>query len=83
MSTVKHQEEQNTAEAICASCGKPQADHCKNPLSLAQAMTRVTELAHLGYTESIVVDDLRIRIEKLESEIWELRTERAKLRVQP
>jgi hypothetical protein len=79
---MKHPEEKNPAEAICASCGKPQKDHC-TPQTLGQATARVAEMAHLGYTESIVVDDLRIRLEKLESKIRELETTNARLRVQP
>ncbi len=68
---------------VLPCCGRPASDHCTNPLNLAQATVRVAEMAHLGYTESIVVDDLRIRVEKLETKIRELETANARLRVQP
>lgn len=55
-------------------CGLPERDHCKDALSLSEAVVRVSELAHLGYTESIVVNDLRERVEKLEAELRVLRT---------
>ena len=37
-------------------------------LTLEQAIARVAQLAALGYTESIVVNDLRLRIERLEEQ---------------
>jgi len=38
-----------------------------NPLTLEGAKARVAELARWGYTEALVLNDLRIRIEKIES----------------
>ena len=80
---MKHQKTAATEDPVLPCCGRLASDHCKNPLDLAQATVRVAELGHLGYTESIVVDDLRIRVEKLEVKIRELETANVRLRVQP
>jgi hypothetical protein len=40
-----------------------------NPLTLEDAKARVAELARWGYTEALVVNDLRIRVERIESKI--------------
>jgi hypothetical protein len=40
-----------------------------NPLTLEDAKVRVAELARWGYTEALVVNDLRIRVERIESKI--------------
>jgi hypothetical protein len=48
----------------------PDAKHrVKNALGLEDAKVRVAELARWGYTEALVVNDLRIRVEKIESKI--------------
>jgi hypothetical protein len=41
----------------------------KNALGLEDAKARVAELARWGYTEALVVNDLRIRVERIESKI--------------
>ncbi len=53
----------------------------QRPLTLPQAIVRVRELADLGYTESIVLNDLRLRVEQLEEA--ERRRSDSKVRVQP
>jgi hypothetical protein len=40
-----------------------------NPLTLEGAKARVAELARWGYTEALVLNDLRLRVEKIESKI--------------
>ena len=63
---------------------EPPTDHrATNPLTLEQAIIRVTQLANLGYTESIVLNDLRIRVEKMETELSLMRESAARFRVQP
>jgi hypothetical protein len=46
-----------------------------DPLTVEQSIARVRHLAALGYTESIVVNHLLARVEKLEAEIREFRAE--------